>query len=171
LSLALAPLQAGAADRDPSPPCTVFSKRLPSTIELPADLTRIVEVMLLRSATFREQCRRIAEARWLVVRVRVDPRLAEGSYRGRSVIDRFGGGALKAVVEISHRNAPEWIAHEFEHLIEQLDGVNLVARSAEGSDVWRSGEGMFESARAMLAGRAVLHETQRRRPQPDKFVD
>ena len=83
------------------------------------------------SATFRAQCRRIAEAPSLRVVIRIDPALVERRYRARTLIARTPSGEIFARVDVSLRlNPVEWIAHEFEHLIEQLDGLDLPALAA-----------------------------------------
>jgi hypothetical protein len=55
----------------------------------------------------------------------------------------------------------EWIAHEFEHILEQLDGQNLpqMARS-HAKDVWFSGSDVIETDRAIKAGRTVRREME-----------
>jgi hypothetical protein len=53
----------------------------------------------------------------------------------------------------------ELVAHEFEHVIEQIEGVNLrkLAR-AKGSGVHEIEREVFESDRAQAAGRVVAAE-------------
>ena len=51
-----------------------------------------------------------------------------------------------------------WIAHEFEHLIEQLEGVDLRDLAHRRQGVWHSGDEMFETERAIRAGVQVMHE-------------
>ncbi len=52
-----------------------------------------------------------------------------------------------------------WIAHEFEHILEQLDGQDLpVLARRQARGVWRSVDGMIETTRATDAGRRVLAE-------------
>jgi hypothetical protein len=61
-------------------------------------------------------------------------------------------------------NLPELIAHEFEHILEQIDGVDLRARSElAGTGVWNCDDGSFETVRAVRVGRAVARETASRR--------
>jgi hypothetical protein len=53
----------------------------------------------------------------------------------------------------------EWIAHEFEHILELLDGRNLaqLARNL-ASDVWYSDSDVIETDRAIRAGHIVRDE-------------
>jgi len=51
----------------------------------------------------------------------------------------------------------ELIAHEIEHIVEQLDGVDLEAQAGNGA-VWSSGHRTFETRRAIEVGRRVARE-------------
>jgi hypothetical protein len=52
----------------------------------------------------------------------------------------------------------QYIAHEFEHLLEFAEGLNLSFESErKGSGVWRTVNG-FETQRAIDAGRQVARE-------------
>ena len=155
-------------------PC-LSGSMLPATVYMPAALLRYVDAMLSSSHTFRTQCRRIADAPRLRVLIRIDPALAEWRHRARTTIDRVATGEMLARVRISPRHNPiEWIAHEFEHIVEQLDGVSLPSLQAVNKGVWFSTEEMYETARAIGAGRTVVAETRRARPsrlQSDNFVE
>jgi hypothetical protein len=54
-------------------------------------------------------------------------------------------------------NSPELIAHELEHILEQLDGVNLEAQAGNGG-VWKGDRTFFETRRAIETGRRVARE-------------
>jgi hypothetical protein len=54
-------------------------------------------------------------------------------------------------------DAPRLIAHEMEHIIEQLDDVDLQAQAGNGT-VWKDRDGSFETQRAIEAGRQVERE-------------
>jgi hypothetical protein len=116
--------------------------------------------MLQRSATFREQYRRIAEAGSLIVGVRTDVKLCETSFRARTTFNRYRSGLIVADVVIAPSAHPgEWIAHEFEHILELLAGRNLTQlASSRASDVWFSGTDVIETDRAIRAGRTVRDE-------------
>ena len=152
-------------------PCTQASRRLPDSIQLPADLHRDVQWMLERSETFRAQCLRLAAAPQVRVRVTINPQIGNEGHRPRSTITRYRSGAITAVIEISLRGPIEWIAHEFEHVVEQIDGIRVVELASQGRDAWCSGSGMFETARAIRAGRAVLTETRVKPGRSDRFVE
>jgi len=137
----------------------------PSTrsIQFAPELRPDVERLLQRSATFREQYRRIAESASLIVGVRTDVKLCETSYRARTTFHRYRSGLVVADVLIAPSAHPgEWIAHEFEHILELLAGRNLTQlASSHASDVWFSGTDVIETDRAIRAGRTVRDEVGR----------
>ena len=106
------------------------------------------------------------------MQLRADLYGEHAGYRARSVIHRLRSGELLALVDLPVLGRPtEWIAHEFEHVLEMIDGRDLprlAQKQARG--VWRSFDGMIETSRATDAGRSVLLETQSS-DALDKFVD
>lgn len=152
--------------------CGAAPARMPPRVQIANDLLHHVGWMLARSPTFRRQCRRIAGAPLLYVRVRYDGSLVERSFRARTVIQRYRSGVIIAVVEIRPGGLPEeWIAHEFEHILEQVEGVPLPALAGRTSGVWRSAPDVFETDRAMRAGRTVAGEMQRPGWRSDILVE
>jgi len=152
--------------------CTASSPQLPATIAIAGELRGAVERMLLRSATFRTQCRRMAGAPRLHVLVRLNPQIPSETCRARSVIQHTSSGFIIATVEIGPWGSPvPWIAHEFEHLLEQLEGIRLEALAGRSSGVWRTTGTMFETERAIRAGLTVADEMRRTDPKSDKFVE
>jgi hypothetical protein len=131
-----------------------------ASIQFAPELRSDVDRMLQRSATFREQYRRIAEARPLIVGVRLDVRLCQTSYRARTTFHRYQSGLIVANVVIAPGSqSAEWIAHEFEHILELLDGRNLAQlASNHATDVWYSGSDVIETDRAIDAGHTVRDE-------------
>jgi hypothetical protein len=135
---------------------------MPDTIHVADDLRRPIDTMLRRSATFRSQCRQIARAPQLYVRVRLDSRIADKPYRARTTICRLWSGGIVGAIDIAAFGDPtEWLAHEFEHLNEQLEGLELrdLARRRQGA--WQSTDEMFETERAIRMGRTVMDEVRR----------
>jgi hypothetical protein len=69
-------------------------------------------------------------------------------------------------VRLSHNGS--WsmlIPHELEHIVEQLDGVNLAASAAQQDGrTWRVGGETYETRRAHDAGRLVHQEYRKRAP-------
>jgi hypothetical protein len=134
---------------------------IPANLHMSRDLKPRFNAMLAASPTFRSQCQRLAGQTDLYVRLIVDPRLTDGPIRARSVISRLRSGAVVAFVSIGASPDPaEWLAHEIEHVIEQLEGVKLQAQAAMNRNVWRTSGDTFETDRAIRAGRAVLDEVR-----------
>jgi hypothetical protein len=87
-----------------------------------------------------------------------------GRAGARTAMTRVDGQLRAAIVEVPGPDATqlvELIAHEFEHILEQLDGVDLAAWAGR-SGVRRVGgsdrEGPFETERARQVGRLVAGE-------------
>ena len=169
-------LRAYSADEIPtraSRLCDVEAGQFPETVQIDRAVLPRISVMLERSPTFRGQCRRVAGTRRLYIRVHVNGFLVGSRFRARTRIFKFESGVIIAEVELRTPWAPEeWIAHEFEHVLEQVDRVPLVELADRTGSVWRTADDMFESERAIRAGRAVLQEIRRgRRPRDDGFVE
>jgi hypothetical protein len=118
--------------------------------------------MARRSPTFRRQCARIAHASDLVVQLEWRPAPATSiDVRAETRITRKGG-RVTAIVRLRSVDDPvELIAHEIEHIIEQLDGVDLHARAAvtdSGVRLRGGKQPMFETTRATRVGLAVAAE-------------
>lgn len=136
---------------------------LPANIDVPEPHRSLIEHMLRRSPTFRRQCLRIAAAPKLSVRFHRSTRWWPSNIRARTHFARDSKGYLVATIEIA--TAQDWIeliAHEFEHIIEQLDGVDLAAHARRRTGVIDLGvnETMFETIRATHVGRRVSSEVE-----------
>jgi hypothetical protein len=162
LVLVLAP--AAVQAEDGTAPFEVRSSA--ATIQMPPEIQAEVTRLLRASSTFRSQYRRIAETPSLVMGVRIDPLLCEGTFRARTTFRRYASGLLVVVVSVGPGSRrTEWLAHEFEHVIEQLEGRDLVRLARDRSrDVWYSADDVFETGRAVRAGRTVLDEARRGQP-------
>ena len=118
--------------------------------------------MLRGSPTFRRQCLRIAAETSLTVQLRMNPHALRSDARATTRMTRNALGDLVAIVEIAPlRDTQELIAHEFEHIIEQLDGIDLAAhaaRSRTGVSEIGSAGGLFETVRAQRMGLKVVSE-------------
>jgi hypothetical protein len=126
-----------------------------------------VQMMRAVSPTFRQQCIRIAHEPRLTVLVEGEVTSVPTETRAYTKITRERDGGLRAIVRIKQREqVTELIAHEIEHVIEQLDGVDLksmAAMSASGVRQCRCAEaGSFETLRAVLAGEQVAREVSER---------
>ena len=121
--------------------------------------------MLRDSPTFRRQCVRIAAEPALTVQLAVNPPPRRSDRRATTRLTRQPNGHLTAVIAIEQiEDLDELIAHEFEHVIEQLDGVNLAARAAlpnTGVTAFGHRNTTFETTRAQRMGLKVVSEIRR----------
>ena len=105
---------------------TICESTLPFNIDA-GSLEPIALALLHRSPTFQQQCHRIARTVVLRVRVRIMRGLPGG--RGETTIQRYDTGALRAdIVLLFGQDYVELLAHEFEHVLEQVDQVSLRAQ-------------------------------------------
>ena len=138
--------------------CDAPTLALPGSIELEQGLQPIVKWMLEHSPRFREQCRTLAAAPRLRATVTVSYRQPLGTSRARTAFRQTETGGLDAQIEIRRASdMSELLGHEFEHLIEQLDGVDLSAMARSG-EARRLTDGAFETERAIAAGQQVSDE-------------
>jgi len=115
--------------------------------------------LLRRSDTFRSQCARIAAEPRVRVRIAVTSSV-DGGARAQTTLRRFGAASLLAEVEVQFgENYRELLAHEFEHVIEQMDGVDLRREAVQGR-AWEISSGTFETRRACLVGVQVVREAE-----------
>jgi hypothetical protein len=129
---------------------------LPFNIDAGMLQSNVIE-LLQRSATFQQQCRRIEAVRVLRVTVRVGTAIAPGAL-AQTVITRYDAGAIRA--EVTLRFSEDYmllLAHEFEHIIEQVEGVDLREQAASGR-AWRTPSGAWETRRAASVGVRVRQE-------------
>ena len=132
---------------------------LPSNLDVARVFRPFLDKMWQASPTFRGQWRRLAAGPGVRVSVLVEdlPRPASSS-KARTVLRRQDGSLVSAHVYLKPSlDAAELIAHEMEHILEQLDGVDLQAQDGNGV-VWKAGDGAFETRRAIEAGRRVARE-------------
>jgi hypothetical protein len=142
-------------------PHTSDGAEMPPNLTVPSTFRTTIEQMLERSPMFRRQCLRLAAAPQLTVVVRMLHPLTAGP-RARTQIKRADRNRLIATVEINPLgDFTELLAHELEHVIEQLDGVDLAAKSAVANSGVRSCvDGTFETNRAARIGLVVALEAR-----------
>lgn len=128
-------------------------------------LRAVVARMLENSATFRRQWDAIAHGDRVHVVVFMTAGPIDGTCRAKTTMRKYSSGLLLAVVLIPPLgDYAELVAHEFEHVLEQIEGVDLAALARSGSRaVKRRADGAYETTRARDAGLAVAAEL---RPKP-----
>lgn len=164
---ALADAHHGAATGDADGSCLVEAcSVLAAAFQVETDFQPSLQMMCERSATFTRQMARIAESR---TRVTLGYCLSGCSDRQRALtrITREDGIVRQAELKITPGNTSdivELVAHELEHILEQLDGVNLAQLSqVQGNGVRAvagagASAGRFETERATWVGQAVARE-------------
>ncbi len=139
-------------------------RTLPANILLEPELERMLAKIYRVSATFRAQCDRIAAAPALSVTLQLDTNIPR-SCLAFTIVNRRGT-RLRADVHLppASNMLALLVGHEFEHIVEQLDGLDLRTLSRiRGSGVHESSFEMFESTRAERAGRVVAGEAASRK--------
>ena len=129
---------------------------LPSNIDAGSLQPQMLQ-LLQWSPTFRQQCGRIAAARGLRVTVRVGTAV-DPTAQAQTVITRYDAGGIRAQVTL--RFSEDYLmllVHEFEHILEQVEGVDLLDEAASGR-AWRTPSGAWETRRAANAGRRARQE-------------
>ena len=133
---------------------------LPANVYLLHDIERPLQRIYERAPSFRAQCERIAAAEGLRVTVRIDPQIPSRC-RAFTIVRRAGRRILADVHLPPSSDHAEMVAHEFEHIIEQIEGLDLkkLAR-IKGSGVNEVQFAVFETDRAQSAGRIVKAEAR-----------
>lgn len=134
---------------------------IPSNVVATSILCPVIEMMWRESPTFKAQCARLNSAPSVVVDIRFGNASRLSPRRARTSFVRARHGMTRAEVYIDpdFRSAAELIeliAHELEHVIEHLDGVELSPSEAHG--VRQTELGSFETARAIHIGQTVSRE-------------
>ena len=142
-----------------SPALFPAAEGFPSNIEAPPFIAGLMRRMWVASPTFRRQCLRIARARAGRVNIEVLKPTPSAEARALSTIEQNKGSWFANVRLFFDRDLVELIAHEFEHIIEQIDGVDLPRYSKQGLAGVSPGSGEhYETARAVAMGRRVAAE-------------
>lgn len=128
----------------------------PWTITLPDDLRVLVTQLVDGSPTFRSQWQALVSSRRL--RLGVKFTVKPGTDRARSLVRRYEYGLIVAEVELPFGEDVELLAHEFEHVREQLEGVDLRRIAQDRTSGVRDLGNGYETDRAYDVGRRVASE-------------
>lgn len=152
---------------------TVCESSLPFNVNA-GTLEPIAIALLQQSQTFRQQCQRIAATFVLRIQVFIVPAI-QGGAMAETTIRRFDTGALRAEVLVEFgTDYVELLAHEFEHVLEQVERVSLLEQ-VSSRQAWFTDTGAFETQRARDAGARARQECDQsaaealeanRRPSP-----
>jgi hypothetical protein len=134
----------------------------PNNIEVARTLEPVFAQALAQSPTVQRQCQLIAVSPHVRIAVRLQVGRLPGGSRAAATISRYEAGALFAEIRLPVSvsvNLIEMLAHELEHVIEQMEGISLAQLADERRNgVARLADGAFETRRAQAAGRAAAHE-------------
>jgi hypothetical protein len=141
---------------------------IPFNLQINRVLIPVVQDLMVASPAFAAQCARIGDARY--VRVTINPVMSSSTTsRGtaRTAMRRFASGALIAVVDmpvpLTFMEYAELFGHELEHILEQIDRVDLAALTDAREGASRLSDGAYETARARRAGLLIADEIARPR--------
>jgi hypothetical protein len=137
---------------------------VPSDSDIPAICRPLLADMWRGSATFRRQWIRIAAAR-VRIAITLDKPWQPWWSHSRSEISENAGLELRVSLRIVDPAVIEHLAHELEHALEQLDGVDLArAMASHVHGVSATGRSpVFETRRATVIGRLVANEVSAHR--------
>lgn len=134
------------------------SDHTPRNIDAHISVKKHIAELLTRSPTLRRQYARIAATPRVAVKV-ILLRQLTGPGRARTTMFKYEAGFIRALVEIPvGPDLVELLAHELEHVIEQIDGVDLRALARAGQAHAIQYDGLFETTRAREAGLAAARE-------------
>jgi hypothetical protein len=152
----------GLRPYEPAANTAIDPSGLPKNLHVDEHYRGLVQRMWQHSPTFRRQCARIAaEPRLTVV---VGQGLTRSGARAVTRLTRGAEGRDEATVVIGQGgDAAELLAHEFEHIVEWLDGADYLGHSEDVKTVVPR-ELVFETTRAVEAGRVVVSEMRAARP-------
>jgi hypothetical protein len=120
-------------------------------------LRSCVSMMLSRSGTFRRTYDAIARRHDVRVTLALEPRRNRHT-RAVTNVRSFAGGNRVADIRLQTTvDVVELIAHELEHVREQIEGTNLLLLSVATTEVRRTGKS-FETRRGIETGLQVAQE-------------
>jgi hypothetical protein len=137
-------------------------ERQQGALHLTPECEPLFRQLLARSPVVRRQYERLSAARNVSIFVSLVSRLP-GDRHAQTVFYPGPSGGFEAWVEISSplraEEYAELLAHELEHVMERIEGVNLasLARQRNGG-VSMSADGSFETVRAIRAGRQASRD-------------
>jgi hypothetical protein len=149
-------VRAYVADRTPA-----AAGAIAANLTVTSLFTQVVDEMLRQSPTFRRQCQKLAAAPHVRVVVQSTARVRD-RMDAWTTITRDATGLSAAVSIGQPARAAELIAHELEHVLEQIDGLSLADMArVRGSGVEHcecGAEATYETIRAVRVGQQVAVE-------------
>lgn len=133
---------------------------LPLNIAIDETLREHVEEAVALSPTLRRQFAVVAGSP-VIVELRVSLARLPAFRRAETTISRYDSGFIRARVLVPPgTDFIELLAHELEHVVEHIEGVDLAVLTRTGGAT-QDVSGIFETVRARDAGRAAALEVER----------
>lgn len=152
-------LSSGVSAAQPSAP-DAETVAMPKHVYVAPCLRDTIAMMLQHSPTFREQVATLARTTRLGMAIKLEA--STKSQLAEATIRRFHSGLLLAVISIhSIVDKEELIAHEIEHVREQIEGLDLARLARTGKGVTWTGT-TYETERAINVGHRVGSEIRAR---------
>jgi hypothetical protein len=134
---------------------------LPVNLRVPDNMKPMLMRMLQRSATFRRQIATLTKKPSVRVSVVYGGMRGDRHYHALSTVKKHEWGAMVVDTTVFvPTDLVEIIAHELEHVCEQVEGVDLRALAGRRGEGVYDLNGHFETARAIRAGQDATREYQ-----------
>jgi hypothetical protein len=138
-----------------------FPAELPVNLQVPENLRPMLRQMLSRSVMFREQINALARKPHVRMVVSYGGARNERPYYALSTVRKHQWGAMFIDTTIFlPGDVVELLAHELEHVREQMEGVDLRSLAGRRHAGVFDLNGHFETERAIEAGQRVSREYQ-----------
>ncbi len=139
----------------------------PCRLGLPRNMVPRIAELWVASPTFRRQCTRLADAN-VTVSLVFSPLVPPGLRAASKILRKNGRVFFMSTTLRDEVHLEEYLPHELEHAIEQIEGRDLRADAAAGRGTWATNVHGYETVRARAAGRRVREEVQAARRQSGK---
>jgi hypothetical protein len=132
---------------------------LPRNLRVPENMRPMLKRMLQTSSTFRRQIAVLSAKPAVRVSVAYGGLRGDRNYHALSTVRKHEWGAMMVETTVFvPTDLVEIIAHEMEHICEQVEGVDLRSLSRMKGEGVYDLNGHYETARAIRAGQAVTRE-------------
>jgi hypothetical protein len=138
---------------------TQIPDELPRNLRVPDNMRPMLMRMLQTSATFRRQIAVLTAKPAVRMTVTYGGMRGDRNYHALSTVRKHQWGAMLVDTTVFvPTDLVEIIAHELEHVCEQMEGVDLKSLSRQKGEGVYDIDGHFETARAIRAGQEATRE-------------
>jgi hypothetical protein len=137
----------------------IIPRELPRNLRVPPNMRPMLMRMLQTSATFRRQIATLSAKPAVRMTVNYGGMRGDRNYHALSTVRKHQWGAMMIDTTVFvPTDLVEIIAHELEHVCEQMEGVDLRSLSRRRGEGVYDLNGHFETARAIRAGQEASRE-------------